>query len=363
MEIFIDRIDQPVTFGIDLYSFDVKPNQPFHGFKKVPRDPRFHIVHFQHSTVGVRYGYYFEADKLEYLQFEYDRTQELYKPRSLETEEARRDGYNKFQQLHPLMVPYPSVDEGDSWFEITKFVKMLDVKYIAGCSGHFVYMDSAVTTEEEKGILRKALAKGRHTGGTGLGGPVPQEELSLNYSAIVFKSKDAIRPEHKMQDFLDKSYYLNEVILPRHHHSSIYSLFGELQWAFLNALMFGNYASSLQWHNIVELLAFSSRIKTVLLAELDALLAAQLASLPSFYVDTLLNEDVWVRVLHDSHHSTELPNTGNAIRKLWPHLGEVDSEPDALLSSFDRPYAFQHDGDDDSGDENGPVVAERVIYR
>ncbi|SCV01370.1 LANO_0F11452g1_1 [Lachancea nothofagi CBS 11611] len=350
MEIFIERIEQAVTFGIDVYSFEVKPDQPFHGFKSIPQEPRIHVVHFQHSENGMRYGYYLESDS-NYVQFDYDRAKELYVPRSLESDQDRKDAYYKFQELSSFMVAYPSVDEGDSWQEMTKFVKWLDIKYIAGSSGQFVYMDSAITTEEEKKVLVGVLT----SRGQGYRESLPaQSEASLNYAPIVFKSKEAIRDDHKMQDFLDKSYYLNEVVLARYHHSSIYSLLGELQLAFLNTLLFGSYGSSLQWHNILELIYFSSQVKESVVFELDSMLAGQLKVLPEFYVDTMLNETVWRRIVGESFHEDKLQQTSAAVRKIWPNLdGESDADDYAEVT---------HHNLSDEGDDDAPVVGETVSY-
>ncbi|SCU95193.1 LAME_0F11122g1_1 [Lachancea meyersii CBS 8951] len=360
MEIFIDRVEKPVTFGIDLYSFEVQPGQVFHGFKNIPREPQVHVVHFQHSADGMRYGYYVESQSTKYLQFDYSAAQELFVPRALESAQDKTDAYNKFRELNPLMVPYPSIDEGDSWQALTNFIKMLDVRYIAGSSEQCVYMDSVITTEEEEGILSRALAKNR---GTAHDTGSTRQTPALNYTSIVFKSKDALRDDFKMQDFFDKSYYLNDVILPRYHHNSIFSLFGELQCAFLNAMMFGNYGSSLQWHNIVELIASSSAVSEPAILQLDSILAQQFGLIPEFYADTLLNEEAWVRILGSSHHGSALSRTRCAVCKLWPHLDENDANVGDDIYDVDDIHDVDDAQNDDDDDDDGPVVVEQVIYR
>ncbi|CEP60258.1 U5 snRNP complex subunit AAR2 LALA0_S01e06590g [Lachancea lanzarotensis] len=364
MELFIDRVDKAVTFGIDLYSFEVKPDQIFHGFKNIPRHPHIHVVHFQHCNDGVRYGYFFESDSAKSVQFEYDAAREIFVPRTIETEQQKTDAYNKFRELNPFMVPYPSIDEEDTWKVLTDHIKMLDVRHIASCSEPYVYMDSAITTKEEEGILSRALASNgdRIADTTRSGDPV------LKYTPIVFKSKDALRDNFKMHDFFDKSYYLNDVVLARYHHNSIFSLLGELQCAFLNAMLFGNYGSSLQWHNVVELIAMSSAVSSKALLQLDALLARQLAVVPDFYADMLLNEDAWVRILTSLHHKHALDRTRGAVYKLWPHLDDPDDNDNGGESGIshvlvDDDDNVLHNMGDSDPDSDEPMVVEKVIYR
>ncbi|SCU83759.1 LAFA_0D05578g1_1 [Lachancea sp. 'fantastica'] len=359
MELFIDRVDKTVTFGIDLYSFEVKPDQIFHGFKNIPRKPHVHVVHFQHSNDGVRYGYFFESDSNVSVQFEYDAADEIFVPRIIETEQQKTDAYNKFQELNPFMVPYPSIDEEDTWNVLSNHIRMLDLRYMASCSDPCVYMDSAITTKEEEGILSRTLASSGHQAGD-----VTSAGLVMKYTPIVFKSKEAMRDEFKMHDFFDKSYYLNDVILARFHHNSILSLIGELQCAFLSAMLFGNYGSSLQWHNIVELIASSSTVSPKVLLQLDSLLARQLAVVPDFYADMLLNEDAWVRILASVHHGKALVLTRDAAHRLWPHLNEDEEEAEhGLAQVLAGDENMLHNLGDSDVDSDEPVVVERIIYR
>ncbi|KAM3164420.1 Aar2 [Lachancea thermotolerans] len=357
MEVFIDQVPHAVTIGVDTYSFEVKQGQPFHGIKNIPREPALHVMHFQHSENGTRYGYWLESDAQDYVEFRYDGEKEIFTPRIFASDGDRSEGHRRFEQVNALMVPYPAVDEEDSWNELTKHIRWPDVKCIAGCSNGLVYVDSAMTTSEENKNLLNALSKG---GRPQLNASAPTVEPTLNYTPIVFKSREAIRDDHKMEDFLDKSYYLHNVVLPRHHRNSMRSLLGELQWAFLNAMLFGSYGSSLQWHNLLELVCCSSTVSEAHMSELDNALSRELRVMPELYADTLLNEEVWVRCLDESFQGQHLHKTAVAARELLPALDNA-SDDGADYGAYEE--ALSHDQGLSDDDPDGPVVAERVLYR
>ncbi|CUS21542.1 LAQU0S03e04940g1_1 [Lachancea quebecensis] len=357
MEAFIDQVPHAVTIGIDTYSFEVKPGQPFHGIKNIPREPALHVVHFQHSDNGTRYGYWFESDAQHYVEFTYDREKEIFVPRTLSSDSDRSDGQRRFEQVNALMVAYPALDEEDSWYELTKHIRWPNVQRIAGCSSKLVYVDSAMTTSEENKNILKALSK---SGQTQMDAATSTAEPILNYTPIVFKSREAIRDDHKMEDFLDKSYYLHKVVLPHHHRNSMRSLLGELQWAFLNAMLFGSYGSSLQWHNVLELVCCSSTVSQAHVSELDNALSRELRVVPELYVDTLLNEEVWVRCLDESFQGPYLQKTAAAARELLPALNNA-SDDGANYEAYEGALSRDQGLSDDDPDE--PVVAERVLYR
>lgn len=141
-----------------------------------------------------------------------------------------------------------------------------------------------MTSQEEANLLEKTLASHDSLGAVpyhssssdGNSNEEKNQERTLNFTMIKFKSKEAIRIGHEMNDFQDKSFYLNEIILKKYYDSSIDNLFGELQFAFLNTILFCNYASSLQWHNILELICFSKQVEQEKIDELDHILQVQI---------------------------------------------------------------------------------------
>ncbi|SCU80448.1 LAMI_0B02432g1_1 [Lachancea mirantina] len=348
MHIFFDSVPTHLIAGVDQASFELNAEKAFHGIKNVPSEPELHVIHFQSSENGVRYGYWFQSKSSDFVELNYDAGQEIYVPRTLNKDEERRDAENKFGALQAFMMPFPQIDEENSWHELTKYIKWRDVQYGAGCSGEFAYVDSSITTSEENLKLFKTLRRRVDTSKADIVAPV--SEAVLNYTPVVFKSLEALRPDHKMEDFFDKSWYLSNIILPKYHNSSMYSLLGEFQWAFLNAIFFGNYGSSLQWHNIIELICFSSKANVQLVQTFDETLSRQLRVFPEVYFDVLISGSVWRKCLLESPQKDQLSQTLKVIEERFPELisgNASDSENDST----------------DSTDEDAPVIVEKITYR
>lgn len=367
MNIFVEDIKQDVIIGIDLYSFEVKAAQPFFGVKNVPLLPTLHVIHFQQTENGLRYGYWFETDQNAYMQFQYDATKELFVPKYQIDDQSRNDAYNRFQKTQHLMIAYPSVDEEDRWHELTKHVRWSAVKHSTASGGYFAYVDSVMTTTEENNLLSKVLANRCESSKREI--VVPDTEAVLNYTPIVFKSTEAIRPQYKMEDFLDKSWYLGHVILPRYHHNSFYALLGEFQWAFLNAMLFANYGSSLQWHSILELVCFSSTIAPEHVRAFDEVVAHQLTVIPAPYCETLLNEQVWSKCMLRSFQAIALPHTTRELEKTIPDVladipdsEERDYAPGTRFSGAHPGVNLNEHTIGSDSDDDGPVVVERICY-
>ncbi|AAS54866.2 AGR376Wp [Eremothecium gossypii ATCC 10895] len=347
MNVFVGQAPCDTVIGIDRYSFTLRQGQPFHGFKAIPRHQPFHVIHFQHGEDGVRYGYWLSAADDSYIALSYSADQEQYVPEEQPACEPHLVTEKRLAACQQLMVSYPKVDEDDMWHQLTQYMRWADMRRWVdegGSGAPFAYVDSSVTTAEENSMLNAALARTPSTR--------PRdclEQHMLRYTPIHFKSTAAIRPDHRMQDYLDRSFYLNHVILPHYHDNSFASLLGELQFAFLNAMLFCNYGSSLQWHALVELVCTASCVTAAQLAQLDALLAAQLDALPAEYHDSLLNEQVWLRcVLTDGPEppAARLPRAAHRAAVIFPD----DPGSDA---SAEPP---------DSDDSDGPAVAGRVSY-
>ncbi|AGO10735.1 AaceriAGR376Wp [[Ashbya] aceris (nom. inval.)] len=347
MNIFVDQAPCDIVVGIDRYSFTLRQGQPFHGFKAVPRHLPFHVVHFQHGEDGVRYGYWLTATNECYLALSYNSEKEQYVPEEQPAGEPQLVAENRLAACHHLMVSYPKVDEDDMWHQLTQYMRWSDMRRWVDDSsrGPFAYVDSSVTTAEENAMLNAALAKAPTAAYT--------EQTTLRYTPIHFKSTAAIRPDHRMQDYLDRSFYLDHVILPQYHGNSFVSLLGEIQFAFLNTMLFCNYGSSLQWHALVELVCTASCVTAAQIAQLDTLLAAQLDALPAEYHDSLLNEQVWQRCLlasgPESAAAARLPQAARRAASIFPDDSGSDIASAHSLS--------------DSEESDGPAVAGKVNYR
>lgn len=324
-----------VTIGIDQFSFEVKAGNPFCGVKNIPDG--IHVIHFSSSdeeTECVRYGYWFEETKGRYLQF--DQTSGAYSM----LKESDDTKYDTMIEMHShLMVSYPKIED-TNWSELTSCITYEQIQTFT--SNEIPYVDSSMTTQEESRVLDGKL-KNRDN---------QQSAPHFDYTNIQFKSHDAIRDTHRMEDYMDKSHYLNHVIVARSYKGHINRLLGELQFAFCNALLFGNYGSSLQWHSIVELVTFSTQVSTNLIKRLDSILALQLETLPDEYCATLINQEMWLRCLTVSHMSSKLPRTKRVYdNKFNSTSSDEDSESDHHLPNIDS-----------DEDEDEPTVVSGVYY-
>lgn len=357
MNVFVDSVPTDLIIGIDFYSFNLSKNHPFHGIKNIPLESNFHIIYFQHNDNGMRYGYWFTKDFDSYIVFHYDPVSELYEPVLISGEDGKQNKEARLRSCSHLMLSYPDGERSEIWITLTCYMKWHDILYWVDESSPdspFAYVDSSITTSEENSMLYKTM---RNQSNTSRQIVAPEREPVLKYTPICFKSPEAIRFSHKTSDYLDKSWYLNHVILTRYHYNSYYSLLGELQFSFLNALLFSNYGSSLQWHNIIELLCRSTDLKPTELGPLDLLLAAQLKILPFEYTETLLNVKVWVTCMFPTnstlpYHVKSLPLTLEAIEKILPDEAFDSIENNSL-----------HSTNSDTDDEFQPVVANKVCYR
>ncbi|AET39700.1 U5 snRNP complex subunit AAR2 Ecym_4679 [Eremothecium cymbalariae DBVPG len=379
MNIFLDSIaGKDLILGIDHHSFQLKPGHPFYGIKGISTQYKFHVVHFQHGDNGLRYGYWFESNDTACIVFAYDITKELYVPQltSYGNDDAACRIADRLRQSLPFMFQYPKIDDEDTWHTLTQHMKWTDIRYwTETTSPHhcLAYVDSSMTTAQENRLLKNTLLANRIPNQQ-REITVPETEPILNYTPIVFKSSAALRPEHKTNDYLDKSWYLNHVILPQYHCGSLLSLLGELQFAFLNTLIFSNYGSSIQWHSITELLCRSSQIPPRHLQQLDSILAAQLAILPKEHADAFLNEKLWLTCLAgrgaadpgDISHRTHLPLTIQQLRNLLPPSpvaanGDDEDDWDAGWDAGRGAGAGTASASD--SDEYAPTVVTRTFHQ
>ncbi|CAI4056028.1 hypothetical protein SUVZ_02G0430 [Saccharomyces uvarum] len=344
-----------VTIGIDQYSFNVEANQPFQGIKDIPID-HVHVVHFQHvDDSSMRYGYWFDGRTGNYY-IQYDFNDGIYKM-------VEEENNSKFENIvrdykeRQMMISYPRIDEDDTWCNLTEFVRMDKIReLIKQSENKFSYVDSSMTTLQENELLKSSLQK---AGSTMESENEDEYAHCFDYTVTKFKSREAIRPGHEMEDFLDRSYYFNVVMLQGAFQNSFDAYFGELQFAFLNAMFFGNYGSSLQWHAMVELICSSSSVPNIMLNKLDDLLYFQIKTLPEQYSDILLNEHVWNTCLYSSFQKQNLLNTKGIMEKKYPHLVGKDDDDD--LVSNDSEEDFENVPDED--DEYKPTIAGGVYYQ
>ncbi|KAG0669108.1 hypothetical protein C6P45_004049 [Maudiozyma exigua] len=377
--LFVD-ITIEVTIGIDLGSFHVRQNQPFKGIVNIPhiKNDSMHVIHFQHGSTtendngGLRYGYWFSQGN---YYIKYNETEELYEM----FQEIDNDKYNLNMQeyLNRNMVSeYPRIDEENNWGTVTDEVNWSLVNKIVDNGTlkeqkHIKYVDSSMTTLEENEVLQKKLNRGStETKSNNL----PHENV-FRYTRIQFKSNKAIRSTHRMEDYNDKSYYLNNIIIRDDMKGQISQLVGELEFSFINSIIFGNYGSSLQWHNIIELLFRSSKVNTNIINKIDEIVSRQLTILPSGYKDILINETLWQAFFQGSFQgSFQMANVPRIRQKLIEnHIIEENNtqkmvddqeqdEQEEYIDEAENNNTYYHNIDSSDDDEDGPTIVGGIYY-
>ncbi|GMM55455.1 U5 snRNP complex subunit [Maudiozyma humilis] len=367
--ILFSDLDHATTLGIDTLSINVPADRPLGGIRDIPHanDTDVHVIHFQHggaqSGSSGRYGYWFARGNYYVV---YDASLESYVLRE-ERDPQRYAAALRAAEARGGVGAYPRVDAGEVlWCELSSELTWPVVQSLTRQSpertqeGRCVYVETGLVTAEESALLQRVL----HS-----------EESNVNpdggfeYTPIRFMSREAIRPGHEMEDYGDKSHYLNAIVLGQHMRGEWTRYIAELQYAFLNMLLLGNYGSSLQWHALVDLVCRSAAVPAERVTALDALVSAQLHVLPQEYRDTLLNEGMWVHAVQRSLQREHLPLTREALRTcgISPAEGgenEDDNEDndDAYPDTQSAQY-LNIEGPSDSEDEDGPVVVSRVTYR
>ncbi|CAG99964.1 U5 snRNP complex subunit AAR2 [Kluyveromyces lactis] len=354
MNIFLDNVPVGTTIGIDLNHFQLPASQPFHGFKHIPKHEgnTVHILHFQRDESGIRYGYWINSDRQKFINFQFDPIREIMVP---QLEIDNNSAVNKFDNCQHLMVEYPSNEYSEEWQELVKYIRWKEVRL--WCESEFnsesyVYVDSSMTSMEEANMLQKRVGDVRHNMIL-----APTDEITFRYTPIRFKDPESMRPEFKMQDFLDKSWYLMQVILIKYHYSNLKSLFGELQFSYLNSILFANYGSSLQWHNIIELVCFSDCLTEgkykEIMEQLDSLLCTQMKRIPEEYREFLINIELLQKCVRRS--KVPLPSWKTLIQEQFLNETYIEEEDQDHEGSYNE---------DDNEDENeyAPAIASQVVY-
>lgn len=374
--LFVD-ITVEVIIGIDLGSFHVKQSQPFKGIVNIPHinNDSVHVIHFQHGLAsendnnGLRYGYWFSEGN---YYIKYNETEELYEI----FREFDNNKYNlKMQEyLNRNMVSeYPRIEEDNNWGIISDDISWTLVNKIVkngdndtmNEQNRIKYIDSSMTSLEENKVLQRTLNRGSNESKSN---NLVHENIFC-YTTIKFKSNDAIRSTHRMEDYNDKSYYLNTVIIQKYMNGKISQLIGELQFSFINSIIFGNYGSSLQWHNIIELLFQSSDVSVKIINKIDEIVSTQLTILPDEYKDILINEQLWETLLRGSFQGENVPRIRQKLTEL--HIVEhintkvIDDDQEEEHGEYrddeDESNNYYHNINS-SDDEDGPTVVGGIYY-
>ncbi|SMN18249.1 similar to Saccharomyces cerevisiae YBL074C AAR2 Component of the U5 snRNP, required for splicing of U3 precursors [Maudiozyma saulgeensis] len=385
--IIFTNIAIDVTIGIDLGSFNVIKNQPFKGIVNIPHinGTDLHVIHFQHvikenhdgdsdgtnDGAWLRYGYWFTRGNYYVV---YNENQELYEIFQ-ENDAIKYELVMKEYISRNMVSEYPKIDEENRWEILSDKINWSIVKsiIIPEKENNFVYVDSSMTTLEENDLLHRTLIKDGHFDDNENNNN-NNNNNNLNdifhYTRIKFKSKEAIRDNYKMEDFQDKSFYFNEIIINKKFSGEKNNFIGELQFSFLNSILFGNYGSSLQWHNMIELICQSSNINKNFIKFLDNILSVEINLIPNDYKDILINEKLWISLFKESFQKDNLPKTHSMLIKHHiietetQHEQEQEQEQDDEIDeiNYDEDEETEYHRLDSSEDEDGPTIVQGIYY-
>ncbi|CAL9735712.1 A1 cistron-splicing factor Aar2p [Monosporozyma servazzii] len=360
LSLLIPDIPIDVTIGLDQYSFSVSKGQIFNGIINIPNG--LHIIHFQNG--GIRYGYWFHRDEARHNYYlQYDEITEIFEMK-VEDDVVKYDNILHEYKQKGTLAEYPKLQENEQWVPLSSYIDWDQIVKSVENNEYSIYVDSSMTTREENDLLNKTL--GNSTG---------EDEKCLNYTPIKFKSRDAIRQGYEMEDYMDKSYYFNDIIVKQYYRGNIRFYYSELQFSYMNSVIFGNYGSSLQWHSMIEVICFTKKIRgeyNDIMSIIDEILFQQLKILPEEYTEMLLNEDMWRRCLFESFQGLKLTKTRKIIEEKLPELFHNCTGQD--FSRNNKVEVVDEDEVEDEGenkmlppidsdDEEGPVVVESLIYR
>lgn len=348
--LILRHIPIDIIFGIDDFSINLTTKQSNIYIKDV--SDGIHIIHFQEKDNGIRYGYWVRNVKNLYIQYIEQHEQfEIFS----EMDQIKYETIlNELEISNPYnVINFPKVTANFQIYNYLNWEDICQCLKIDKDENQFGYVDSSMITEYEQKLLSERLNRATSEYNEFDNN---KENKIIRYTNINFKSRESIRVGYEMVDYLDKSYYLNEVIIASMSHGWI-SLLAELQFSFLNFVTMGNYGSSLQWHYIIELIVMSSRVENIKLV--DEIVSAQLQMLPDEYSNMLLNVEMWARCFKGGQAQQQLVKTRSEIVKLYPEIQDDYVNGSSDVESADSVAYHNIDSD---GDSDAPAVAESVSY-
>lgn len=340
--------------GIDFHFFNT--NEVLRGVKNI--ESGIHVVHFGRDITSVRTGFWVQCDDDQVHVVYYDAQNEefLCGDQVGEINLAREKA--KLYEYLPFMVSYVA---DSSWVELTSHLDLDQIKFILN---NGFKIDTAMTSTEENSLLLQALAQSSNNRNLPndpvVSSIIDQSDQEIKYSQIETDKLKTIRPngsqQEKTLDSLDKSWYFAQFLLV-HYNSSFPKFYCELEFCFLNFVIFGNFSSFYQWEKMLTLVFKSFKFDASNLTffkQFLHILVLQFRKLPDEYSSDFVNQRQLVKLVNDS----EIELEEAAVAEL-SELKAVLS--DKLGISF-QPSEHQGDEDDGSGedydDDELPVVVE-----
>ncbi|KAH3902590.1 U5 snRNP complex subunit AAR2 SCDLUD_000170 [Saccharomycodes ludwigii] len=413
---FTINLNNNTIFTIDNSN---KAQRQFYGIKNINNSIKLHFIQFIHSHSEVCYGYWLNtcdsATPTDY-GFRYNKNTEKFEPYEIIENTSKEDGMHdeyyyvkKYYGYLDYMVNYVgnnNSENSSAWGKDTYLLNHITWKNLCfilkkyqnistfTCVPKWLYCDSYMCSIEEykrlesKIDLRQTSAHNKAT--KGLKNDVNNKVYpgTVDYTLINFKSKDAIRNKMEMCDYLDKSYYLKKLMNVDNNNN----LLGEFQICFIHVIMLGNYASSLQWHNIIELIMKSKDVFDGNLNYITMFLEifmVQLKSLPQEYKENLINiqclkkcfiENEYINetIIGNTTGSNKIARFESLINFLRNYISDIlqEEETDEYSDTTEKLICNNNNNNeeydviqiwnvdsDDSDDEYKPTVVSGVYHQ
>ena len=192
------------------------------------------------------YGYIFNS--IKYAKLVYNKNMEIY---SIEELIELPKIYFRYTQTMFQMLDYNNDlqhSQLKEWAFLTSPLNNLDLstfkKVIATKSPqNAIYVDTHMISYQDQELLKtENFTKHIYNNNS--------EVISLNFTNINFKSKEAIRKGYEMEDFMDSANYLRTIIT----NKKTFNLLNEIALSFILGFSMANYSCFMQWHRLLELI-------------------------------------------------------------------------------------------------------------
>ncbi|KAL6928028.1 hypothetical protein ACO0SA_002754 [Hanseniaspora valbyensis] len=192
------------------------------------------------------YGYIFNS--IKYAKLVYSKNMEIY---SIEELVELPKIYFRYTQTMFQMLDYNNDlqhSQLKEWDFLTSSLNNLDLsvfkKIITTTSPiNAIYVDTHMISDQDQELLKtENFTKDVYNNNS--------EVISLNFTNINFKSKEAIRKGYEMEDFMDSANYLRTII----SNKKTFDLLQEIALSFILGFSMANYSCFMQWHRLLELI-------------------------------------------------------------------------------------------------------------
>lgn len=330
--------------GIDTQFFN--SNDIFKGLKAIPDG--LHIFHWGKDQMSVRHGQFFEARGGEIMLFRWHKKTEMMEfVDSLSAFDF--DPFPRLPEFLQFMIPYPSGLE-EKWGKVLRR-SVTSTQLQAIVPGGAV--SSISSSKEENDILRESLIQSAQQRAERSGRELEEDEIIKSIVDEQANEDRELRFTHidakktwgpnmvgsaVTENYLDKSWYLNSVIL---RESTMESLLSEMQICFSIMMIFANYSCAEQWKRIISLFSKCKKDAAIdtqrYIAVLD-IARNQLEECPADYIHDLLGMTFLMDLFTDfkrcvmsfgellctSESMSELKSKLSAFRQTLVHRLEIE---------------------------------------